>query len=446
MSIDNCIKTILQIKEDNLYFDPENPVSEEFIGLRRSQVYHATFTYTPKYCPHCQKKTKAKVKKIGFTTVLVRLPNVVNMKAYIRLRKQRFLCKRSRCRKSFQLEPRFVNKHCFISNPLKMAIWNDCAKKRSVVDIAMDHHVSQHTVHRIVLKNYQEKKTDYNHLPQHLCFDEFKSTKDADGAMSFIYMDAKTHRICDIVEDRRLDSLIAYFKRFTTRARNGVKTIVIDMYTPYESLINTLFPNAAIITDRFHIVQLINRALNKTRIRIMNTDTARNKHYNKLKRYWKLLLTNESKLNTKCYRARVCFKEHMTSYQLAHKVAQVDDELYATYKYYQDLLYAIENKKSERLVFLLDNAPADISDYMKTAIQSLSKFLPSVLNALKYDYSNGPLEGTINFIKQIKRTAFGYRSFYNLKARILLIHEFNPTKIARINKEKQKNDLALKAA
>lgn len=446
MSINNCIKTILQIKEDNLYFCSEKPITEEFFNLRRCQVYHATYTYTPKYCPHCKKKTKGKIKKIGFATVFVRLPNVVNMKTYMRLRKQRFLCKRSSCRKSFQVEPKFVNKHCFISNPLKMAIWNDCAKKRSVVDIAMDHHVSHHTVHRIVLKNYQEKKIDYSHLPAHLCFDEFKSTKDAEGAMSFIYMDSKTHKICDIVEDRRLDSLIAYFKRFSTKARKGVKTIVIDMYTPYESLINTLFPNADIITDRFHIVQLINRALNKTRIRVMNSDTAKNKHYNKLKRYWKLLLTNESNLNTKFYRARVCFKKHMTSYQLAHKVAQVDDELYATYKYYQNLLDAIEKKKEDRLIFLLENAPNDVSDYMKTSIESLLKFLPSVLNALKYDYSNGPLEGTINFIKQIKRTAFGYRSFYNLKARILLIHEFNPTKIARINKEKHRNKMDIKAA
>ena len=42
------------------------------------------------------------------------------------------------------------------------------------------------------------------------------------------------------------------------------------MNAGYVNLIPTLFPNAKIIIDRFHIVQLINRSLNRTRITIMN--------------------------------------------------------------------------------------------------------------------------------------------------------------------------------
>ncbi|MGL4372491.1 MAG: transposase, partial [Turicibacter sp.] len=36
-------------------------------------------------------------------------------------------------------------------------------------------------------------------------------------------------------------------------------------------------------------------------------------------------------------------------------------------------------------------------------------------------YTNGILEGINNKIKVIKRIAFGYRSFYHFKARILII-------------------------
>ncbi|WP_022818988.1 transposase [Fusobacterium russii] len=53
-----------------------------------------------------------------------------------------------------------------------------------------------------------------------LCFDEFKSTKDADGAMSFIYCDAETSKVIDIIEDRKLNNLIKYFSRSTKNARN----------------------------------------------------------------------------------------------------------------------------------------------------------------------------------------------------------------------------------
>ena len=36
------------------------------------------------------------------------------------------------------------------------------------------------------------------------------------------------------------------------------------------SLIKQLFPNAKIIIDRFHIVQSLNRALNMSRVHVMN--------------------------------------------------------------------------------------------------------------------------------------------------------------------------------
>ena len=42
------------------------------------------------------------------------------------------------------------------------------------------------------------------------------------------------------------------------------------MYEPYMSLIKQLFPNAKIIIDCFHIVQSLNRALNMSRVQVMN--------------------------------------------------------------------------------------------------------------------------------------------------------------------------------
>ena len=57
---------------------------------------------------------------------------------------------------------------------------------------------------------------------------------------------------------------------------------------------------------------------------------------------------------------------------------------------------------------------------MKTSIRTLKKHLPIINNAFKYPFSNGPLEGTINKIKLIKRIAYGCRNFQNYKYRILL--------------------------
>lgn len=72
-------------------------------------------------------------------------------------------------------------------------------------------------------------------------FDEFKSVKTADGAMSFHMCDGITGQTIDIVEDRRLDDLIRYFFYYNYKARIRVKYIVIDMYSPYISLIKKCF-------------------------------------------------------------------------------------------------------------------------------------------------------------------------------------------------------------
>ena len=87
--------------------------------------------------------------------------------------------------------------------------------------------------------------------------------------MSFIYADAVSHRIVDVVADRKLKSLKDFLSLFF-ETQTKVKTVTIDMYEPYMSLIKQLFPNAKIIIDRFHIVQSLNRALNMSRVHVMN--------------------------------------------------------------------------------------------------------------------------------------------------------------------------------
>src|SRR5699024_9623967 len=49
-----------------------------------------------------------------------------------------------------------------------------------------------------------------------------------------------------------------------------VETVTIDMNAGCVNVIKEMFPQAKIIIDRFHLVQLINRSMNKCRVRIMN--------------------------------------------------------------------------------------------------------------------------------------------------------------------------------
>ncbi|MFV0503080.1 MAG: transposase [Lachnospirales bacterium] len=56
------------------------------------------------------------------------------------------------------------------------------------------------------------------------------------------------------------------------RSYKRVETIIIDIYTPYVTLIKKVFPNSKLIIDKFHSVQNFSKDLNKTRIKIMNNN------------------------------------------------------------------------------------------------------------------------------------------------------------------------------
>jgi transposase len=81
----------------------------------------------------------------------------------------------------------------------------------------------------------------------------------------------------------------------------SVKYHVMDMNASYAQLIQLVFPNAQIITDRFHIDQHINRSFNQLRVKIMTSfrksDTSDQKKYRSLKRFWKLLLMDSTRLD-----------------------------------------------------------------------------------------------------------------------------------------------------
>ena len=287
--------------------------------------------------------------------------------------------------------------------------------------------MSHSTVNRIIHSFYESQSLNFNPLPENLCFDEFKSVKSAQRATcpsSFVTpIPNKSSISLKIVG---LSSLQTYFKRYTKEARSRVKHIVIDMYAPYISLIKELFPHAKIVLDPFHLVQHLSRALNKTRIRFMKKFK---KHSRKFKRYWRLFLKSHTLINTTTYRSVYCFKQPMREIDILNFLLDLSPELKATYNLYQDLLFTLQTKNFERFNHLLQAKHPLISPEFQTAFQTFKTYQSYIQNTLTTSYTNGPIEGINNKIKVIKRIAFGYRSFYHFKSRILITQNLTKPKV-----------------
>ncbi|WP_085058359.1 transposase, partial [Staphylococcus haemolyticus] len=295
------ILNTLRIKDKNLNFSDE--VIEKKHKGRMSLFYYAELTYQPTHCENCSTKNENfSIVKNGKKTSTITLLKIMEMPAYLELQKQRFYCKS--CDSHFTAKSNIVDAHCFISNKTKLAVLDKAQEYRSQKSIAKSCLVSSMTVSRVINQAASDVgQSSFDALPEHLMMDEFKS----------------------------------------------VKNVTIDMYEPYMSLIKQLFPNAKIIIDRFHIVQSLNRALNMSRVHVMNCYRTFNRPlYNKYKSYWKLFLKPFETLEAFNYHKVHLFKEWKTEKGIINYLLGVDVELFNTYRYVHELRRLLKENQIEK--------------------------------------------------------------------------------------------------
>lgn len=433
LSHTHSIRTLLGIKDEHIIIQKENCLKEEVANGLHCHVLSATLTYTPKACVRCGCVNQNSIVKNGLKTTRPLLLDTAGYPTYLNLKKQRFLCRE--CGKTFIAETNVVKKRCHISEDVKRSIAVNGTRNMSEKDIAQVHRVSNHTVKRVFESFYDTFRQTYQFLPDNLAIDEFKSVKNAAGAMSLIICDSDQKKIFDILEDRRNKSIIDYFMRFPKEQRAKVKTVVVDLYGPYQSLFQAIFPNADLIIDRFHIVTQVNRAFNIARISFMNTlkkssDLKDKRDYTKLKRYWKLLLKREEDLSATEYSYQTLFKDSKTERGIVQYLLSLDEGLKQNYDVYQTILFMTNYRKPELFTAYIHEKKNHLTAKMEQALKTFRKSETAIVNALTYEYSNGLVEGINNKIKVIKRTAYGYRNFYNFRNRIFIEYKLLDIKTA----------------
>lgn len=420
-------KNILNIKDENIYFY-ENCLENRKENNIEIKVFHGYLTYTPDYCDRCGVINEGTNDIInwGFDkNCLVKLPKVSNFNTILLLDKQRFYCKH--CHRTFTARTSLIDFHKQISNNTKLSVILDLMNKGSEKDISVRNNISTNSTNRILDEISEDKLIKNNGLlPEILGIDEFSATKDTISKLAFIIVDQTNKNIFDINNSRKSLDIDKYFRNYSKKERDKVKFITLDLYKPYYKLMHSLFRNAILIPDRFHIVIQVRNALDKTRIKLCIKS---NPNYTKLKKYWKLILKDKRELDKDNKKYQKCFKKEMSQYDIVSYLLNTNEELYETYQLYQSILYSINTRNKEIFLSIINGKNMKVSKYMKKAINTFRNMKEYILNAFDYEYSNGIVEGTNNLIKQIKHTACGYRKFKHLKARIMLIKGLlNPIK------------------
>ena len=341
LSLSNLIKNFLNIQDNNISFPEEEYCQVTQKGNYRIKVFKGFLKSNYCACPHCNSKN---IVKNGSRHRKIKYIPIQNYNIELELTIQRYICKD--CKKTFSPSTNIVSDNSNISNNLKYTIALELKENLSLASIAKRYNISITSVQRVMDDCYSDFKVNKEHLPEAICIDEFKSVKNIDGAMSFVFANYQSKSIIDIVEDRRLYSLTEYFSRFSLEARNNVKYVCMDMYVPYISLVNSIFPNAKIVIDKFHIVNLVNRAFNQTRISIMNSikdDSLKRK----LKLFWKSLLKYYPDLCRVNYYCQ-SFKRKLSSKDKVDYLLEKIPELEISFNIYQDIIQTIKQNNFKR--------------------------------------------------------------------------------------------------
>ena len=82
------------------------------------------------------------------------------------------------------------------------------------------------------------------------------------GRYATTLCDLAKQRVFDIVKGKSARSLQDYLQKLPGKER--VKMICIDLSNPYRRIIKQYFPNAKIVSDRFHVIRIVGHHFLKT--------------------------------------------------------------------------------------------------------------------------------------------------------------------------------------
>lgn len=369
-SLSNYIKFTLNIEADNLEFLDAS--LEKYRG-RDAKVYHAVL-----HLNHCLVCGSDHIWHNGHSYSKVRyLALDASLPVFIRIAKERVVCQD--CHRNSMAETDLVNKHWHISNPVKRKIISALTEDRSMKSIAIQNSVSTCTVQRLLEKYQTAPIQNYDWLPEHLAFDEFRGVG---RQLHFIAIDGQSHHVIKILPNRLKNNIVKYFKHFPITVRQKVKTVTMDLNYYYDIMAKELFPNAQIILDRFHIVQMLNRSFNSCRIHVMKQHCKGSRKYNLLKYYWKLYLKPFDDLEkTKPHYERH-LKDTLTQEQIVTEGLDLSDELENTYTLLQDISKALKNKHVSTLKKIL-NCKEPVGYQMRITLKTFKRSLCDLLNAAR---------------------------------------------------------------
>jgi transposase len=260
-----------------------------------------------------------------------------------------------------------------------------------------------------------------------------------------LLVDLERHLPIDVLPDRDAETLSAWL-----RAHPGIEIVTRDRSRAYANAITEGAPATVQVADRWHLLKNLREALEKLLKRQLRQKRQR------AHQCFRPSVANETDVNDYLERSRVRLLPHLLSGKrekrakstrpspvrlpspreatwLLLRPGKLDDEQRSMMEMLCRLFPQIEKAKELAKEFtriMRERSSSTFNEWLCAAMRSklkefesfargLSEDYEAVVNALRYEWSNGQLEGQVNRLKLVKRMMYGRAKFDLLRARVL---------------------------
>ena len=239
---------------------------------------------------------------------------------------------------------------------------------------------------------------------RHLCIDEKARSK---REYVTILSDGDTGFVIDVADGRAEENAKQLIeKNLTPIQRATVETISMDMWQAFINVAKKLFPNAKICHDPYHLVQHLNKAVDKTRIREVKTQ-------NELKNTKYLFLKDTASFTDK----------QQMKFDAISKANYEVSRAWRIKENFRDIIRTANREGAFALytMWFIESTKAHIPEIGKV-LDMFASHSKGILNALRTGRNNGKAERLNGSIQELKTIGRGYKDAEHFRTAILFFH------------------------
>jgi transposase len=289
----------------------------------------------------------------------------------------------------------------------------ELGRRMTIRDVALHLDVSWDTIKDIQKRDLSRRyaKPKLKHL-RRIAIDEIAVAKG--HRYLTIVMDLESGAVVFVGDGKGADALAPFWKRLRP-SKAAIEAVAMDMSAAYRGAVSAHLPKATIVFDHFHVIKLYNDRLSQLR-RDLHREATEKMHKDVLKGTRWLLLKNPENLD-----------EEKDERSRLEEALALNKSLAVAYYMKEDLRRFWEQPgKRFATAFLNDwigRAQASGIRMLKQMAKTLAAHRSGLLAYYDAMITSGPMEGTNNKIKTMKRQAYGFRDHEFFKLKILAIHE-----------------------